>query len=155
MGLVVQKKHLTIGLLIFDKKVMAYLPSWPTYPTFSDIQLFSLKSTRFIVEKKPENQQTMLPRSSFLILCLNCFVAKLVLILVSFFSFFRFLKCGVGGGQWVPCDRYLSCPTKCLSGQDFGKTLSNLTGLSMMRCAYIALHYNFSGIFQARLICLH
>ena len=26
------QKHAIIGLLIFDKKGMAYLPSWPTYP---------------------------------------------------------------------------------------------------------------------------
>jgi len=32
------------------------------------IQLFSLKSTRVTVEKKLESQQTMLSRSSFLIL---------------------------------------------------------------------------------------
>ena len=34
MGLVIQK-HETIGILIFDKNAMAYLPTWPTYPTLS------------------------------------------------------------------------------------------------------------------------
>ena len=33
MGLIVQK-HVTIGQLIFDKKAMAFLTSWPTYPIF-------------------------------------------------------------------------------------------------------------------------
>ena len=53
--------------------------------TGTNIQLFSLKSTRFTVGKKLQNHQTMLSRSLFLILYLNCFVAKLVLILVMFF----------------------------------------------------------------------
>ena len=42
MGLAVQK-HVTIGLLIFDKKAMAYLPycptcPWPIYPTFAPVK---------------------------------------------------------------------------------------------------------------------
>ena len=51
----------------------------------SYIQSLSLKSTRFTVGRKLESPQTMLSRSSFLILYLNRFVAKLASILVSFF----------------------------------------------------------------------
>ena len=40
MGLIVQK-HVIIAVLIFDKKAMAYLPSWQTNPTFSNLPNFN------------------------------------------------------------------------------------------------------------------
>ena len=55
----------------------------------------------------------MLSRSSFLILHLNCFVAELVLTLVSFFHSLGSLS-GVGSGRWVAYDRYFSYPAKIL-----------------------------------------
>ena len=58
MGLVVQK-HVTTAFLFFDKKAMAYLPFWPTYPTFLPSLVFlpSLCIFKKIWEKKSSKKE--------------------------------------------------------------------------------------------------